>query len=193
MGSKATIDNYKEIFKFPGDILLQSLHASGVLRFDDNLNDMDFFSHFKVTFKGPHALGNKDDKRVSIKARGIHPSYMKNFDVLVCGNSDPGRSALLSPWCKIDGFYFDHSNEEDKFMFEFKQDLEEREWEKGETGSRLDVDSKDKKRYFEVLNKCADINSSIQVYGVSNDKDIVKEDFEDIDVKKDAAVKESKS
>ena len=52
MGNKATMDNYKEIFKFPGEILLQKLHVSGVLRFDDCINDMNFFSKFKVTFKG---------------------------------------------------------------------------------------------------------------------------------------------
>ena len=187
MGSKATIDNYKEIFKFPGDILLQAMHTSGILRFDDNLNDMDFFSKFKVTFKGPHALGNKNDKRVSIKARGIHPSYMKNFDVLVCGNSDPGRSALLSPWCDIDGFYFDHSTETDNFLYEFHNDMERKEKESGKNNDVIQVNSKDKKRYFEVLNKLADINSDIKVFGISNEDNVVVEDFEDIDAKRLAA------
>lgn len=46
---KATIDNYRELFKFPGDILIQAMHQSGVLRFDDNVNDMNFFSKFKYT------------------------------------------------------------------------------------------------------------------------------------------------
>ena len=52
MGQKATMENYREIFKFSGDILLQKLHISGVMRFDDNINDMTFFSKFKVTSKG---------------------------------------------------------------------------------------------------------------------------------------------
>ena len=30
MGNKATIDNYKELFKFSGEILLQRMHASGI-------------------------------------------------------------------------------------------------------------------------------------------------------------------
>lgn len=52
MGNKATMDNYKEIFKFSGEILLQKMHASGILRFDDVINDMTFFSKFKITSKG---------------------------------------------------------------------------------------------------------------------------------------------
>lgn len=49
LGNKATIDNIKEIFKFPGDILIQKMHTSGILRFDDNVNDMTFWSKFKYT------------------------------------------------------------------------------------------------------------------------------------------------
>ena len=32
LGDKATIDNIREIFRFPGDILLQKMHLSGVNR-----------------------------------------------------------------------------------------------------------------------------------------------------------------
>ena len=49
LGNKATIDNYREVFKFPGDILIQKMHTSGVFRFDDTINDMDFFARFKYT------------------------------------------------------------------------------------------------------------------------------------------------
>lgn len=52
LGNKATIDDYKDIFKFPGDILMQQMYASGILRYDENINDMDFFSRFKYTCKG---------------------------------------------------------------------------------------------------------------------------------------------
>lgn len=88
MGNKATVDNYKEIFKFPGEILIQQMHASGILRFDDNINDMTFFSKFKITSKGPHSVGNHDSNRISLKQRSIHPSFLGNIDILVCGNSD---------------------------------------------------------------------------------------------------------
>ena len=49
MGSKATIDNYREMFRFPGDLLIMKMHSSGVFRFDDTINDMDFFARFKYT------------------------------------------------------------------------------------------------------------------------------------------------
>ena len=56
LGDKASIDNYKELLKFPGDILLQKMNQSGILRFNDTVNDMTFFNKFKYTSKGPHAL-----------------------------------------------------------------------------------------------------------------------------------------
>lgn len=58
LGDKATIDNFRDLFKFSGDILLQQYHSSGILRFDDNVNDMNFFSKFKYTTKGPHSVTN---------------------------------------------------------------------------------------------------------------------------------------
>lgn len=88
LGAKATLDNYQDMFKFSGDILLQKMHSAGILRFDDTINDMDFFSRFKFTTKGPHSMGRKNTNNISIKYRGIHPSFLGNIDLLVCGNSD---------------------------------------------------------------------------------------------------------
>ena len=42
LGAKATIKDYTDMFKFSGEILIQKMHSSGVLRFDDNINDLDF-------------------------------------------------------------------------------------------------------------------------------------------------------
>ena len=49
LGDKVTIDNIRELFKFAGDILIQKMHTSGILRFDDSVNDLNFFSKFKFT------------------------------------------------------------------------------------------------------------------------------------------------
>lgn len=54
------------------------------------------------------------------------------IDVLVCGNSDPGTSGLLSPFAKIDGLYFDPSDEPDDFYFNLVQDLKEKAKENGQ-------------------------------------------------------------
>ena len=46
------------------------MHSSGILRFDDTINDMDFFSKFKYTTKGPNSLGGKNSNNISIRYRG---------------------------------------------------------------------------------------------------------------------------
>ena len=56
LGAKATLQDYLDMFKFSGEILIQRMHASGILRFDDTINDMDFFTKVKYTSKGPHSL-----------------------------------------------------------------------------------------------------------------------------------------
>ena len=188
MGQKATMENYREIFKFSGDILLQKLHISGVMRFDDNINDMTFFSKFKVTSKGPHSQGNRDSNRISLKSRGIHPSFITNYDILVCGNSDPGTSMLLSPWSEIKGFNFDPKPETDHFFYEFKKDMEEKNWEKNEPDKfdyvRIESDSKE--RYFDVLNKLAEISADTTVYYTpTDDTNFIIQPEEDIDAPKE--------
>lgn len=88
LGAKATMSDFMDMFKFGGGILLNKMHTSGILRFDDTINDMDFFSHFKYTIKGPHSIGGKNSNNISIRYRDIHPSFLGNIDLLVCGNSD---------------------------------------------------------------------------------------------------------
>ena len=88
LGKRATMDDFKKAFNFTGEILLQKMHTSGILSFDDRINDMTFFSKFKVTSKGPHSLGGKNNRNIPIKQRGLHPSYLGYLDILVCGNSD---------------------------------------------------------------------------------------------------------
>ena len=47
-------------------ILLQKMHQSGILRFDDNVNDMNFWSRLKFTNKGPHSLGGNNSNNIGI-------------------------------------------------------------------------------------------------------------------------------
>lgn len=76
--------------------------------------------------KGPHSLGGNNSNNIGIKYRDLHPSMLGQIDVLVCGNSDPGTSGLLSPFAKIDGLYFDPSEEPDDFYFSLINDLKEK-------------------------------------------------------------------
>lgn len=56
LGAKATMADFMDMFKISGNLLIQKMHSSGILRFDDTINDMDFFSKFKYTTKGPHSF-----------------------------------------------------------------------------------------------------------------------------------------
>jgi hypothetical protein len=52
-GNKVTLRQVESnIFKFPGTVILQLLHSSELLKFDDRCNDLDFFSALKFTVKG---------------------------------------------------------------------------------------------------------------------------------------------
>ena len=67
------------------------MNSSGILRFCDAINDLDFFSKFKYTNKGPHSAGGKNSNSIGIRYRGIHPSFIGKIDLTVCGNSDWAR------------------------------------------------------------------------------------------------------
>lgn len=125
MGNKATLKNIKEIFKFPGDILISQLHRSGLLRYDDRVNDMDFYGKLKATSKGPNSLGNTNENNIAAKYRGIDPSYIGRLDLNQCGTSDPGTTSTLVPFCKTHGLFFDKSHEPEDFKFKFDKDVYE--------------------------------------------------------------------
>jgi len=170
LGNKISIDKIKEIFKFPGDIIMQHLYKSGLLRYDDKINDMDFFSKFRYTLKGPNSLGNKNDNNISIKYRGIHPSYIGRIDINVCGNSDPGTSGVITPFCETDGLYFDGKNEPEEFKYNFEKDIIDR---KRETSDKyfIDVGYENITDYFNVHERFAKVNRGITI------TEIEKEDF----------------
>ena len=48
-GKKADLNNYREVFSFPGDIIIQKMNSSGIIRYNDVINDMTFFSKTKYT------------------------------------------------------------------------------------------------------------------------------------------------
>ena len=88
-GRKLTKEKLRDVFKFPGDILLSKLFKSGLFRYDDQVNDMDMFNKFKYTIKGPNSVGGKNQNTVAASQRGIDPSFIGRIDLNVAGNSDP--------------------------------------------------------------------------------------------------------
>lgn len=182
MGDSATIDNIKEIFKFSGDVLLNKLHSSGILRFDDNVNDMNFWSKLKYTNKGPNSLGGTNSNNIPIKYRDLHPSMLGEIDILVCGNSDPGTSGLLSPFANINGMYFDDSDEESSFMYDLSKEIEKKYKDKGIEYINISCDNP--KDYYKILNDIRHYNNdNIIVSGTSKEGsfDIVLQEEHDMD------------
>ena len=149
MGDKATIESMREIFKFPGDIIIQKMQRSGVLRFDDSVNDMTFFSKTRYTNKGPNSLGGKNSNNIGLRYRDLHPSMLGRLDILVCGNSDPGTSGCLSPFSKIKGLYFDDSNEPDEFYYELSKYVKEKCEKSGKI--YIGFEFEDKEDFYKTL------------------------------------------
>jgi hypothetical protein len=125
LGDKATIKEYLNIFKFPEDIFVTKLYSSGVLRYSETNSDMDFGSHFKITKKGPNALGNNDARRIPIRQRSLHPSMLGWLDVASSSSSDPGQSGDLSPYCEMKSMYFDDSLYENEMHYKIAKYLDE--------------------------------------------------------------------
>ena len=65
------------------------LHSSGVLRYAENDSDLDSPLRASFTSKGPNALGNKSDRRISVRQRILHPSAISIIDLASCSASDP--------------------------------------------------------------------------------------------------------
>ena len=172
MGSKVTLENIVDIFKFPGSLLIQKMHVSGILRFNECINDMTFFNRFKWTSKGPHSLGRKNSNNISAKYRGLHPSFLSQFDLLTCGNSDPGTSGILSPFSKIKGLYFNNDGEPDTMLIAFVKDVNRMLKQEGYTVLEIEFDSPDE--YYDIMNYVEYfLDNEIRVYGVDRNKPTV--------------------
>lgn len=121
-GRKLSKEKIKDIFKFPGEILITQLYRSGLFRYDDQVNDMDFFSKLKFTLKGPNSLGGKNNNSMSASVRGLHPSMIGRIDLNVVGTSDPGTGGVLTPFCETHGLYFSDKVEPESGKFDLEKE-----------------------------------------------------------------------
>lgn len=97
-------------------------------------------------------------------------------------NSDPGTSGLLSPFAKIDGLYFDESDEPDEFFFTLTKELEEKCKKKNVSFIKCEFDNP--KDYYKALKALQDYSDeSITVSGTSKEGvyDIVLTEEADMD------------
>ena len=128
---KATFKQVENIFKFPGNIVLQLLQTSQLLKYDDRVNDLDIFSALRYTVKGPNSLGSKSDRNINVKFRGVHPSYLGNLDINVYSSSSPGLSGSCTPFAKVHKLYFDDAPEPQDQEYEIMKELAEEDAKQG--------------------------------------------------------------
>lgn len=167
LGDKATIKDYLNLFKFPEDIFITKLYSSGVLRYAETNSDMDFSSKFKVTKKGPNALGANDNRRIPIRQRQLHPSMAGYLDLADTSNSDPGQTTSLSPYCDMHSMYFDDSLYENAMHYCMAQLMDENPLP--DDYEEFRIVAKDEEEYNAILDKLYHAgDGKFKIYGVSN-------------------------
>lgn len=119
------LNTLEELFSFRGDILINNLYNSGLFKFDDIVNDMDFFSKLRYTIKGPNSQSSNSGKTIATCQRGIDPSFVGRIDLNVVGNSSPGETGVLTPFIKTHGLNISDKKEPEERQYELLKIIEE--------------------------------------------------------------------
>ena len=102
----------------------------------------------------------------------VHPSFIGQFDLLTCGNSDPGTSGILSPFSKIDGLYFNTDGEPDSFLIDFVKDINRVLRNEAETVLAIEFETEEE--YYRIMNNIEHfLDNDIRVFSVDRDKPAV--------------------
>ena len=148
------LNTLEELFSFRGDILINNLYNSGLFKFDDVVNDMDFWNKLKYTIKGPNSQGGSSGKTIATCQRGIDPSFVGRIDLNVVGNSDPGATGILTPFIKTHGLNISDKKEPESKQFELLQVIEEAVKNEYEYIEKFGIETYDD--YYEMINKIYD-------------------------------------
>lgn len=111
------ISKYKNFFSFKGTEVISKIHTSGLMKYDDLVNDMNVFQKFKVTMKGPNSLGNKNARNIAARQRALHPSHIGILGLDTCSASDPGITNYINPLCETNGLFFKNAPDEPEDAF----------------------------------------------------------------------------
>lgn len=102
-----SMNKLAKVFKIPPMVIIKDLLTAELLRYSNNVNDMDLFTTaLKYSFRGPSSIG-ENSKKISIMYRAIHPSHINRIALNSCPASDPGMTGILSPFIETDGYYFE--------------------------------------------------------------------------------------
>lgn len=145
------IHTLEELFSFKGDILINELYNSGLFKYDDVVNDMDFFNKLKFTIKGPNSQGGNSGKTLQTCQRGTDPSFIGRIDLNVVGNSDPGATGVLTPFITTSGLAISDKPEPETRQFELLQSIEEAIANEGIYLENFGIETQEE--YYEMVNK----------------------------------------
>ena len=155
------LNTLEELFSFRGDILINNLYNSGLFKFDDVVNDMDFFNKLKYSIKGPNSQGGSSGKTIATCQRGIDPSFIGRIDLNVVGNSDPGSTGVLTPFIKTFGLNISDKKEPETKQFELLKIIEEAVQNEYEYIEKFGIETFDD--YYELMNKIYDTTSGCSI------------------------------
>ena len=156
-----SLNTLRELFSFRGDILINKLYDSGLFKFDDVVNDMDFWNKLKYTIKGPNSQGGSSGKTIATCQRGIDPSFVGRIDLNVVGNSDPGATGILTPFIQTHGLNISDKKEPESRQFELMKIIEEAVKNEYEYIENFGIETFDD--YYELINKMYDTTAGCSV------------------------------
>lgn len=119
---KVTMKNLEDLVSYQSNIIISKLMTakSPLLRYNNSVNDLDFFLAFKYSVKGPSSLGG-NSRSIPLYHREIHHSHLGRIDVNSSSSSDPGITGYFTPFVKmIDGKFFDSAQEPQEWISNFK-------------------------------------------------------------------------
>jgi len=94
----------------PGFIIKKLLNHE-LLRYSGDSNTIDIFNTaLRFTYKGPQSISSSGGT-LSVKYRGLHPSYIGRVSLTASSAGDPGSTGIISPLIKSDGLFFSDENE----------------------------------------------------------------------------------
>jgi hypothetical protein len=83
----------KTLFKISPMIIIKNMQTSDLIRYNNNVNDMDCFNtSLKFSMRGPQALSSSNT--VSVYYRDLNPSQIGRFALNHSSNTDPGYISL---------------------------------------------------------------------------------------------------
>lgn len=110
----------KNLFSYRLNALVSKLQSkSPLLRYDDSVNDLDFFTAFKYSIKGPSSVSSTSSQ-IPISLMTLHHSYVGRIDLTSSSSSEPNVTGYFTPFAEThEGKFFDTSSEPQGWLIRF--------------------------------------------------------------------------